>query len=416
MKRMFPHILLLTALVFLLAGSVQRAFAALPSTPALEPIDILITETINLSDVVAVTPPAVITVTEAVALTDSTTVVGPVVVVVPEAVAVVDSVSTGEVTSSLEVPVEVTETITVMDAPVLVGPVVIAVTESVTVGDSVAAPAPGPAPLLRLSQSAFFGNVAEILPSSFIITTGIGDVRLLSTTETVVSGTRESGVLGLVTGQRVAVVANGLPAIGPGLPDGDLVTALTVTVIPQEVLRHHRQCAVVEEVGDGGVTLACNDGTTAKINESQLGPGDSVVVLFQPQRPAQLVGTAMKIVERLAKMADQASDQRDLELASRLTGIQDETAERFAAKFSEIRDAAPPELGSLMKNLRSSMAELVMAAAAGDGVVVAGAGTVTQMIARLEQMIGSMDQCLIVGWLVQNEVEDWHFANFVRRY
>ena len=38
------------------------------------------------------------------------------------------------------------------------------------------------------------------------------------------------------------------------------------------------------------------------------------------------------------------------------------------------------------------MAELVMAAAAGDGVVVDGVGTVTQMIARLEQMIGSMDQ------------------------
>ena len=38
------------------------------------------------------------------------------------------------------------------------------------------------------------------------------------------------------------------------------------------------------------------------------------------------------------------------------------------------------------------MAELVRAAAAGDGEVVVGAGTVTQMIARLEQMIGSMDQ------------------------
>ena len=38
------------------------------------------------------------------------------------------------------------------------------------------------------------------------------------------------------------------------------------------------------------------------------------------------------------------------------------------------------------------MAELVRAAAAGDGEVVVGAETVTQMIARLEQMIGSMDQ------------------------
>ena len=216
----------------------------------------------------AVTPPAVITVSEVVAVTDSTDVAGPVVVVVPEAVTVVDSVNTGEVPASLEVPVEVEETITVIDAPILVGPVVISVTEGVTVGDSVAAPAPGPAPLLRLSQSAFFGNVAEILSSGFIITTGRGDVRLLATTETAVSGTRESGVLGLVTGQRMAVVANGLPAIGVGLPDGDSATALSVIVIPQEVLRHHQQCVVVEETGDGRVTLACNDGTTAEINKS----------------------------------------------------------------------------------------------------------------------------------------------------
>ena len=288
------------------------------------------------------------------------------------------------------VVIALTETIAVADDPTVVGPAVISVTETVTVAESVESSDPKLELLLRLSQPAFFGDVTEVAEDRFMVTTN-PEVLPLITNDTVINSPGTAGSQQIAVGQRVAVVANEAPAIGVDLSDKDLATALTVTVIPEKALRHHRQCAAVKKEGQNMI-LACDDGTTVEISASQLSPGDSVVMLFQPEQPERLVTTGTRLLERLERMASRATRQGQAELASKLNDIQENTKKNFGAKFGGIRDAAPPDLKALMNDMISSIEKLTGAVVAGDTQVAIGADDLAQVSENLEHMLGFMDQ------------------------
>ena len=118
--------LLAAIIVITMVGGVQRALAQDPP-----PIEIIVNESIGVSDGSDATPPASVDVTEDITVSDDATVAGPVVIDVNESIVVSDDVSAGG-----PVDIFVSETIAVSDNPLAVGPVDIFVSETIFIEDT----------------------------------------------------------------------------------------------------------------------------------------------------------------------------------------------------------------------------------------------------------------------------------------
>ena len=199
----------------------------------------------------------------------------------------------------------------------------------------------------RLATPAFFGEVIAVDPDTLLVAIEQGEVRVRIVPTTAVVNP-EGG--GLAVGQRVAVVANEAPIIGPEVPDEDMAVAEEVTVIQEAPVRSHSQCAVAERDEEGEATAACTDGLTAPLSPEQaaaLEVGANVVLLVQPEQAARLVGHGQALQQRMDDRIAQAELAGDDEAVERMGLIRNNMQQTFDSVFQQIRDAAPPRFQSL---------------------------------------------------------------------
>ncbi len=141
----------------------------------------------------------------------------------------------------------------------------------------------------RLSERAFFGIVERFDAVSLVtrIDQGLVRVRLAPTTVIVVapSGDEdEDDAAGLAPGSRVAVLTDEPARIGGDVPEGELVKAEHVTVLPESTHRKHKRVLVTKKDAQGKATVVDGEGKASELDADRsagLADGDSLVLLLK---------------------------------------------------------------------------------------------------------------------------------------